>query len=224
MRFDSLIVFILISIFCSDSFGLSLYAWSPSGHSNTFVIGVRESESPEQAARRYIELALTEPALKSLIQGDLLGHMRIDGLRPLSQSDFKERALIIANRPTDLRSEDERVESFVRIFKNTNTQSYIVPFAADLGLDQKESQELIQLLDQNFSAFVAMGGADVDIRMWNQSLHESSVVNTRRDQFEKSLIEEKVNTIRLDQSPSFRKDRLLGVCRGAQFVARVMGI
>lgn len=146
-----------------------------------------------------------------------------EGIRDLADEDFRSRALLIANRPSDLRAGDPRVESFVRFLRNDGKQSYLVPLVADLGLSSRESHEFVAELDRRFPAFVAMGGEDIDVSLWGQELYPESLINTERDRFERALIAQKLATLKFEGDNIFSIHRLLGVCRGAQFIAREMG-
>lgn len=210
----------LIAMASSKAQALKLYTWQAfENSSTTFIIPVRPQQLPTEAAKAYVDGLMQDPALRALFGENDLSHLKFHNLKPLSDSDFSERALVIANRSHDLSPGDWRMDSFNRLFEMTSTKNYIVPLAADIGLTAEESNRFVSLLDKHFLSFVAMGGDDVDVTPWGQENYDSSRTNARRDRFERKLIEKKLKSIHGKK----RKDRLLGICRGAQFIARVMG-
>lgn len=216
----SLVLTGFISLFGFEAVALEIYKWMPEANGPTMVIAVRDGESPSSAAKRYLESVVSETELAELLHRDPLPKFSLKNFAPLTDSDFEARVLLIANRPSDMRAGDWRVPTFSKSFSRAGLYSYLVPIAYDSGLAPDERAEFISKLDAKFSHFVAMGGADTDPEIFGEKNSHSHHVNARRDRAEIALLTEKIESILRNPNG---KDRLTGVCRGAQLVSRILG-
>ncbi|MBX3034806.1 MAG: gamma-glutamyl-gamma-aminobutyrate hydrolase family protein [Bdellovibrionaceae bacterium] len=193
--------------------GLELYAWSPGTTLAPLIIAVRDSETPEQAARRYLRELAKNPDLVELFQGRP-PFLPVENFRPLRGLERERRALMIANNPRSLREEDRPLRNLIRSFERQRNESFILPMTADLGLSQAESRDFLLQISNKFSFLVAMGGDDVDPHFYGQRNVHSRDLNPTRDQFELRLIKHYVTQ---------EKGFVLGICRGSQLTAVALG-
>jgi putative glutamine amidotransferase len=198
------------SAFANDAIRLISVRLHGSAHPE-LVLPARSDESPRAAAAKYFKLLARDAELSSLFQGQ--SRFSTPRFSASEWTDHNVQTLIVANRPTDLIAGDLRVASFTDRFAENGVATRLLPFAADLGLTE----------NQEFPSLVLMGGDDVDQRLFGRDNYALSQVNSRRDRFEKSVIEAKLSSIREQRNQIRRPHRILGVCRGAQFVAAVMG-
>ncbi len=200
---------------------LDLTVWKPSPHGPGIILAVKNGETPAQAAQRFEAAVSQNSELMPLIKRSPFPILEKTHFEDLKSSDFNRRTLIIANMPQDIAAQGERMRSILDPLYGGGVTPYLVPLAADLGLSKSEAQLFIELLDNAFMSFVAIGGDDIDRRVFNEENIRSTNVNLVRDRFEAALIKRKVLTI--TSKLVGRSDRLLAICRGAQLAAKVMG-
>lgn len=192
---------------------LRLYEWSPGKSLAPLILPVRASETPEQAAQRYLNELSRNADLMELFQGRL-PEVSLQGFKPLSDNTRESRALLIANLPKDYTKESQRVQNFKEIFKQGRQQSYILPINANLGLTLNETRDLFKMIAEKFPLLVAMGGEDVDPQFYKkENIHARNTIPAR-DKFEIQLIKSYV---------AQEKGFLLGVCRGSQITSVALG-
>lgn len=225
-KFGVLRVFWLFSaiLVALPSFALDLTVWRFSKDHPGLILPVREGETPSGAAHRFEQSFRNNAKLMELTKRSKFPELDKSESRfsELSFEDFNHRALIIANMPQDLIGTNERIRAFSDPFLKEGVNSYIAPLAGDLGLTEAESNLYVELLDNRFMSFVAIGGDDVDRTIFGGVNTHSVNVNSVRDQFEAKLIARKILTIKAKLIG--RKDRLLGICRGAQIIAMITGL
>ncbi|KYG61015.1 glutamine amidotransferase [Bdellovibrio bacteriovorus] len=192
---------------------LRLFEWHVSEAMAPLILPVRQSETPEQAAQRYLNNLGKNPELMELFEGRLPA-LPMSGFKKLSQDDRENRALLIANLPKDYTRNSLRVQNFKRIFQQSRQASYILPINANLGLSQEETRELFKQIAEKFPLMVAMGGDDVDTHLYKKENFHSRNTIPARDQFEVALIKSYV---------AQEKGFLLGVCRGSQITSVALG-
>jgi gamma-glutamyl-gamma-aminobutyrate hydrolase PuuD len=208
---------------------IRLYTWQPHSNLPPLVIGVRKSETPQQASERYLRELSANLGLAELLQRSPLPELPMRNYAELGNREQTSRVLLIANRPEDYaRDGNWRIASFKDPF-NSKMSVFMVPFNADLGLSEDESTELIQKLDEAFPPLVPMGGDDLAVPGFNLDLSKSKHYNATRDLFEYRLLKVKIErilrqTMDRDTDPSGRKDRIAAVCRGYQFVGLILGL
>jgi gamma-glutamyl-gamma-aminobutyrate hydrolase PuuD len=232
MTFVKVFLAYVLCVLALPASGLALFTWRPSLSIPPLVIGVREGETPQAAAARYLEAIQKDPRLAPLLAQDPLPPIELKDFKKMTDTDFTRRVLLIANRPEDYRTQNNwRIDSFQKPLLMNGVTPYMVPFTADAGLSAAESADLVAQLDEHFSSFLAMGGADIDLTLFGGTNEKSINVNGRRDEFEFALLTKKIATIAqgghrwMPREFAGRKriDRLVGVCRGAQFIAKLKG-
>ncbi|WP_413612257.1 gamma-glutamyl-gamma-aminobutyrate hydrolase family protein [Bdellovibrio sp. HCB-110] len=192
---------------------LRLYEWSPGTTLAPLILPVRASETPEVAAQRYLKELSKNPELMELFEGRL-PDLPLRGFKPLNENSREARALMISNLPKDYAKNSQRVINFKKIFAQARHSSYILPMNTNLGLSQSETRELFQQISERFPLMVAMGGDDVDPRLYKQENFHSRNTIPARDQFEVELIKSYV---------AQEKGFLFGVCRGSQISSVALG-
>nr|WP_295904519.1 gamma-glutamyl-gamma-aminobutyrate hydrolase family protein [uncultured Bdellovibrio sp.] len=204
-------LFITVNTFAAES--IRLFEWSSGNTLAPLIIPVRSNETPPEAAQRYLRELSKNPDLMELFEGRT-PDLRLEGFKPLETNSREARALMIANLPKDYTKNSQRVVNFKKLFKQAKHTSYILPINANLGLTQTETRELFQQVAEKFPLMVAMGGDDVDPRLYKQENFHARNITTARDQFEIALIKSYV---------SQEKGFLLGVCRGSQISSVALG-
>lgn len=224
-NFGILCLFLVLSGTLAEA--MELVVWQPHKPGPRIILGVRNSETPEQAAERYEKNLQGNAELQELLQRQALPNLPKRNFSPLSNKDFQRRYLMITNMPKDLVAEDERVRAIIEPFAAEGAEAYLLPLAADLGLNEDESQLFVEMLDIEFMSLMAIGGDDVhrgargDTENAAQENALSYYTNLVRDKFEIRLIQRKAMTIK--SRLTGRMDRLLGICRGAQIIAFALG-
>lgn len=214
MKYTLLIYFsLLISVAARANNTVHLFEWNPGTTLAPLILPVRSSETPEQAAKRYLQELNRNPELLELFEGRL-PDIPLRGFKPLDQSTREKRALMIANLPKDYSQKSQRIVNFKKIFTKAGHSSYILPINANLGLTQNETRELFGQISEKFPFMIAMGGDDVDPQLYKKENFHSRNITPARDQFEISLIKAYV---------SREKGFLLGICRGSQIASVALG-
>ncbi|UXR63302.1 gamma-glutamyl-gamma-aminobutyrate hydrolase family protein [Bdellovibrio bacteriovorus] len=204
---------LFISLSSSASELVRLYEWSPGNTLAPLILPVKISETPEQAAQRYLQNLDRNPELMELFEGRL-PDVRMSGFKPLDEVTRESRALLLANLPKDYTRNSQRVENFQKIFAKAKHSSYILPINANLGLSQSETRDLFTQISEKFPFLVAMGGDDVEPSLYKKQNTHSRNTIPARDIFEIELIKSYVTR---------EKGFLLGVCRGSQISSVALG-
>lgn len=190
-----------------------LYEWSPGNTLAPIILPVKNSETPEQAAQRYLRELQRHPDLMELFEGRT-PDLALSGFKPLNENSRESRALLVANLPKDYGMNSQRVINFKKIFAQSRQSSFILPINANLGLGLEETRDLFKQIAEKFPLMVAMGGDDVEPELYKKrNTHSRNTIPTR-DQFEIQLIKSYV---------AQEKGFLLGVCRGSQISAVALG-
>ncbi len=190
---------------------VTLYEWAPGNTLAPLILPVRDSETPKQAAQRYLRELSKKPELVELFEGRLPVFSPED-LRPLSDEGRETRALMIANNPRALQSQYAPLEGLMKIFGGQN--SYLLPMNADLGLSRLETLDFFRQISERFPLLVPMGGDDVDPHFYKERNVHARNLNPARDQFEIQLIKHYV---------AQEKGFVFGICRGSQLTAVALG-
>lgn len=192
---------------------LRLFEWHPGNTLAPLILPVRTTESPEVAAKRYLTQLSLSSDLMQLFKG-AVPNLPLQGFKPLTPHDRESRALMIANLPKDYTTDSLRLERFKSIFGMAKHNSYVLPMNTNLGLAEHETSELFQKISEHFPFLVAMGGDDIDPRLYNhENLYSENIIPSR-DHFEMQLIKSYV---------AQEKGFLLGVCRGSQISSAALG-
>ncbi|MNJ94879.1 putative glutamine amidotransferase [compost metagenome] len=211
----NLLLPIIISFFLSlqAQAGLRLFEWTPSTTIAPLIIPVRNGETPEKAAERYLMNLERNADLMELFQG-ARPHLPEQKFKEITYKDNENRALLLANAPKDYTKKSDRVTNFKNILAESGQHSFILPIAANLGLSIGETRELFQQISDKFPLMIALGGDDVDPAQYKKPNFHSRNIIPARDQFEIQLI--KAYT-------AAGKGFLFGVCRGAQISSVALG-
>lgn len=200
---------------------MDLVVWQPHKPGPRIILGVKNDETPQQAAERYEENLRNNPEFTDLLARQPVPSLPKVNFTPLDNKDFLRRYLMITNMPKDLLAADERIKAILEPFAAEGAEGYLLPLAADLGLNEAESELFIEMLDNQFMSMMAIGGDDVHRGVRGQKNIMTYFTNLARDTFEVRLIKRKAMTITARLAG--RKDRLLGICRGAQIIAFALG-
>lgn len=204
---------LLFSLQTLASEALRLYEWSPGTTLAPIILPVRKSETPEQAATRYLKELAKNPDLMELFEGKI-PELPMTGFRPLDNESREHRALLIANLPKDYAKNSQRIINFKKIFSQTRHSTFILPMNANLGLSLNETRDLFKQVSEKFPFLVAMGGDDVETRLYKQENFHARNTIAARDQFEVALIKSYV---------AQEKGFVLGICRGSQITSVALG-
>jgi putative glutamine amidotransferase len=205
--------FLFASISHAKVSSSSLYEWRPEGTLAPLIIFVKNNETPETAAKRYLRELEKQPDLMELFGGKSPA-LEFSNFTPLSDKNRESRALLVANLPKDYGPQSLRVQNFIEIFKEAKHDSYILPMNASLGLTVAENARFMDQIADRFPYLVVMGGDDVAPEFYKEHHTFSNIAAPKRDQFEISLIKSYVKS---------GKGFLLGVCRGSQISAVALG-
>lgn len=215
MGYSTWVLLLLLSLarFAWAAESVRLYEWTPGSSLAPIILPVKATETPEQAATRYLRELGRNSDLMELFEGRL-PDLALSGFKPLPEDTRESRALMIANLPKDFGLNSQRVINFKKIFAQARQTSYILPMNANLGLSQEETRDLFKQISEKFPFLVAMGGDDVEPTFYKKrSTHARNTIPAR-DQFEIQLIKSYV---------AQEKGFLLGVCRGSQITAVALG-
>lgn len=205
----------LFSLFLSSPLWakIRLVEWHAKNTHAPLIIPVRDSETPEDAARRYLKHLGQSPSLMELFQGQT-PDIETLGFRELNPKESENRTLLMANLPKDTTKNSLRIEKFKFYFQKNQQKSFILPINANLGLSTSETREFFQEISEKFPLLVAMGGEDVDPTLYKKENYHARNTVPERDRFEISLIKYYVAS---------EKGFILGVCRGSQITSVALG-
>jgi putative glutamine amidotransferase len=187
---------------------ISLYVWNTGTTVAPFILPVREGETPQAAAKKYLQNLMKTPDLADLFDHKT-PHLDTDNLVPLTGLP-DSRVLMLANRAKDYTFKSDRVESFKAQFTLNGQSSYILPISADLGLSNNEARQMYSQIADAFPMMVAMGGDDVHPQLSGQVDYHSRNTCLTRDLSEMKLIQYYIGAAR---------GFFLGVCRGSQLAS-----
>lgn len=208
-----LFISLILSQFAIAADTIHLYEWTPGNTLAPILLPVRNSETPEVAAQRYLRELSKNSELMELFEGRL-PDLPLQGFKLVDENARESRALLIANVPKDYTQKSQRLINFKKIFKQMRQQTYILPINANLGLNIDETREVFKKISSHFPLLVALGGDDVDPELYKKENFHSRNTNKFRDQFEVNLIKSYV---------AQEKGFLLGVCRGSQITSVALG-
>ncbi|MBC7371295.1 MAG: gamma-glutamyl-gamma-aminobutyrate hydrolase family protein [Bdellovibrionaceae bacterium] len=202
---------------------MSLVEWHVKGTVVPLILPVRDSETPDQAADRYLKNFNRTPDLIELFLGQT---------PQLETVEFKElsddvtvrnrRVLFQANRPGDYTEKEARVISFTKIFSELGERPYLLLVNPGLGLSVHEEREVFDLVYEKFATYAGMGGDDVDPSLSRQENIHTRNTSPARDDAEFRLVKHFIRRgqIEKDESkPSF----YFGTCRGSQLASVALG-
>lgn len=210
------IALLLFSRICLGS--VQLFIVQPTDQHERYILVAQDGETPAQALSRYKTLLTRNAELSSLVSPDQLKQFRIhSGVGPFKLGE-KPAVLILANRGYDLTAERKhggqlRVEKFKDKLGKAN-DIYVLPLAASIGLTQENRELFYQELVDKFSGVVALGGPDINPRIYRDENHSSRDVNLKRDHYEIHFLKYWIKA---------KKGFLFGVCRGHQLISAALG-
>lgn len=179
-----------------------------------------KGEELSKTLTHYEEAITKDSPLKELL-GDLFPLKDLLHQREVQKIEFadmkseeKPSMLLLANRPSDYKSTGQRIEKFVGAFNRHGANTYILPVSIDSIMSEVEAAEFRQAVANSFDSMVAMGGADIDPKLYGQEITYSVMVNSSRDLSEYKM---------LKSYNEAGKGVTFGVCRGAQLCAVVQG-
>ncbi|MFS4460197.1 gamma-glutamyl-gamma-aminobutyrate hydrolase family protein [Bdellovibrio sp. HCB2-146] len=205
-------IFSLAFSFAKADASIRLYEWHAQQTLIPLIIPVRSSETPEQAAQRYLLNMERSADLMELFEGRT-PDLTLSEFKPLS-GDSTSRTLIMANAPKDYTKNSQRLENFAGSFTRNGQKSFLLPIMANLGLSNSETRVLFNHIVNEFPMLVHLGGDDVDPSTYKKENFHAKNTIPARDRFEIALI--KAYT-------SAEKGFLFAVCRGAQITSVALG-
>ena len=184
-----------------------------------YLIPVLDHETVEMALNRYKRLVSNDPGLSDLITQDQLSELKVTELAHPLESNSRPSILILTNRGYDL-SNEQKSESQLRVaqFKQKFTHEnnfYLLPIAASIGLTRKERKQFYEKLSEMISGVVALGGQDIDPKIYNQPNKYSKDTQYKRDLYEIHFLKYWIKS---------ESGFLLGVCRGFQLILAAYGL
>ena len=195
---------------------LELAQWQPTRSHAVFVIPKRETETPEDAARRFLQ-ALQETTALQMESKVTAENFPAQNVAILQADKSKVQVFLLANHDGDHSNDPKRIRRFTEPFAKAGAQIFVVPIGASGGLSDEEALEFRDLLAQKSDLMVAMGGDDVDPSLYREKIngtHENDV-NHQRDVQEMALIRAYIQA---------GKGFFLGVCRGSQLTSVTLGL
>ncbi|RYZ64318.1 MAG: hypothetical protein EOP05_22235 [Proteobacteria bacterium] len=125
---------------------------------------------------------------------------------------------MIANRGADYENESRRLKNFANLYASAperiQTKTYVMPIAANLGLNEAETKHLYEQVASTFSLLTPMGGHDADPELYGEENRKSLNVVPSRDKFEIGLIKTYA-----EKSKGF----IFAICRGHQMTSIALG-
>lgn len=193
---------------------IKLYEWHTPQTLRPMILPVKNGETPEQAATRYLREMERQPDLMELFEGRSPDLSQAE-FKPLGTSEgVASRALLMANLPKDYTKNSTRVEGFTNAFTAQGTNPYLLPINANLGLSQEETRDLFRIIANEFPLLINLGGDDVEPQFYKKENFHARNTIPFRDRFEIALIKSYV---------AAEKGFHFAVCRGAQITAIAMG-
>lgn len=197
-----------------NAFAVKLAIWQPANKTNSFVIAVKDNETPEQALQRYLQTWETDPDLErwrpyftTLGEGNNLVPYTA------TNADGKARIILQANDFKD-HVDGKRLRKIADLFSARGLDVYAAPVIMDLGLDTKDVNDLHKLIRNEFSMFVSVGGADINPAEYNEANQLAVNIFPRRDRAELGLVKSF-----MDEGDGF----FTAFCRGHQLGAVAAG-
>lgn len=193
-----------------------LFAWYAHEETPPLVVPVLSSETPKQAANRYLSKLRKTPALLSLFPNSSLPAFKTDRFEEITAGGYAKQVLLIANAGSDHDAKSAQVSNFSQLFKDEDgdTRTFVLPVAADLGLSENEARGFRLEVIRVFSLLTAMGGGDIDPSFYGDENRAARNVVPERDRSEIALIREYTAA-----DTGF----MLGICRGNQLTSAALG-
>lgn len=216
-----------ISIFCVFltllvagplAHGLELKVWQPAGYDFSFVIPVRDGETPAQAVENYLTTLESKPDMKSYAR-TFREHVKSSTFADLPVNSEKVMALGMTTtiKPDALNDHVPQPAKMHRLMDPVTSRGavgYVYPAGSTLGLNEAERAEFQKLLATKFDLLLSPGGYDIDPTQYGHP-------NTKSEGVRPNLDEDQVRILR-----SYMKDShgfYFGICRGAQAGAVAQG-
>ncbi|OFZ29071.1 MAG: hypothetical protein A2622_12850 [Bdellovibrionales bacterium RIFCSPHIGHO2_01_FULL_40_29] len=200
-----------------------LVEWHVKNANAPLILPVRSTESPEQAADRYLRNLSQNSGLMELFQGTT-PYFETVKFKELSTRPgaSDQRVLMQANRPGDYTSGSERVDQFRFYFERLGQKNYLLLINPTLGLSIREEREVFDQVYEKFGIYAGLGGDDVDPMLMKQENFHSVNTNTERDLAEIKLIRHFIQRGQKEKD-SFKKSFYIGVCRASQLASVALG-
>lgn len=193
---------------------IRLVEWHTKQSLAPMIIPVRDGETPEEASKRYLNAFSQNPDLEPLFEGQTPVFDTVQ-FKELDEKNYDSRALMVANKRGDYTPNGlARIRKFRTYLSQKKQAPFLLPFNANLGLNQQETSELFNEINTKFPFLILLGGDDVDTSFYNEPNLYTNKTIPSRDRFEINLVKSYVTS-----STGF----LLGVCRGSQLASIALG-
>lgn len=208
---------LLFFLSCKAFAEVRLYVVKPSADHLGYIIPVRDGNKPSDELFQYKKSIQSDPQLKSVFTDSQIKALSAGQIYPLP-NDEKIKVLSLANRGYDYEKsprEDgrNRIEKF-RNKLNNQIELYVLPIAVAAFLNPVETAVFFNKLSATFAGVIALGGADLDPIIYQESLTESRDINLARDRYEIQFLKHWIQN---------KKGFLYGVCRGHQLISVALG-
>lgn len=165
--------------------------------------------------RRYLRRMRATPALHGFVPFEEWGAMAlVYPTRALPRVSPKKRVLVLANRLDDHVAHSKHLAEILPQLHDMGLEPHVLPVAALARLNADERKNFYRVLGAHFSMLVALGGADLDYRLYDTENRGSVNFNGERDFWEIDVVRgiyQHTNML------------ILGICRGAQLIAVAFG-
>lgn len=213
-----LIVFTLLFLHSACLWAIQLYKVQTDHPQFQFLIPAKDNESANEAIEQFIKSVINEPQLSTLYNTSELNNFRLLSSQKITTTSDKPQVLVLANRDFDI-SAQEKQKSQKRLdqfYKKLGPQAelLVLPLGITYRFNQNEISDMMKSVSSNFSALLALGGADIDPKLYNEENTDSVGVNPLRDQLEIQIIQAWMK---------MKSGLLFGVCRGHQLIAAALG-
>lgn len=206
-----------LSLFAKN---IELYSFTSNHPDFEYLLPVTASEgTPEKAFNNFKNSILINPSLRDIYSKEQLDNFKLFNYRKLnSNHQLQPQVLILGNRGYDSSDEvksyeQQRIDYFEKKLK-PHSQSIILPVGMTERLNSVEKKIFIELITTHFEGLLALGGSDLDPKIYNESNVSSLHTNFSRDLLEFEIIKGWLD---------FKKGFLFGVCRGHQLIATALG-
>lgn len=212
------IVFTLILIQSTCLWAVQLYKVQTDHPQFQFLVPAKDNETAAEAVDQFKKSILNSPELSPLYQDFELEDFKISYFDKLTTNTKISRVLALANRGYDISSQEKkssqkRLDQFYKKL-GPQVELLVLPLGITARFSQNEVQEIMKNVGSNFSALLALGGADIDPHLYSEENTDSIGVNPLRDQLEIQIIQAWIK---------MKSGLLFGVCRGHQLIAAALG-
>jgi putative glutamine amidotransferase len=208
----------------ADSRVNGILVWELQKKQTKLLLPKIEGLRPEQIASQYLEKLNHSKDYSSLLKGYEDQKLKEQGefsgvTRGFSEFRSNEKTVgtpvaIIANRPGHMTLNDPFFANIIHSFVAAGAVPYVVPLGLDTLLSLEQLEEYHSFLARSFPALLAVGGGDIDPRVYRQENKYSTNPVLKRDEIELKLIKKYLQS---------KTGAFYGICRGHQAYGVAIG-